>query len=376
MSIVNLAIVGATSIVAEALLEQMEAMSFPVGKLFLLDDDLPAVTVVADEHERAVKDSGLINDEDDDEEDQAELQGDLNKQVSRLYGNRSIALQEAKLFDYKQVELVLFIGSIEQTQREFKRVTAAKCLIVDGSGAFRLNRDVPLIVAGVNDAQIPKGSKTLASPSPLVVQLAQTLEPLRQFGLQRLDITALISVSEYGKPGIDELAGQNIRLLNGLPVDPVLFPERIAYNVIPQVGTMVGDSGYTSAELALVAELRQLLQMPELAVAAGCVQVPVFYGHTASVSVKLAQPQSLDVLRKLFNSQTAVELLDKTAKAKTPARLPTPFYLAEQDPVVYLGRLRIDLADPSICHFAVVADNVRNGAAVNILQLALSLLKP
>jgi aspartate-semialdehyde dehydrogenase len=372
VSTVNLAIVGATSIVAEALLEQMEAMSFPVGKLFLLDDNLPAVTVVDTDEDHVDPDSGLAEDVDDDEESGDDSSG----AVTRLFANRPVSLQEAKLFDYKQVQLVLFVGSAEQAQREFKRVTAAKCLIVDGSGALRLNRDVPLVVAGVNDAQIPKGSKTLASPSPLVVQLAHSLKPLLEFGVLRLDITALMSVSEYGKPGLDELAGQNIRLMNGLPVDAVLFPERIAYNVIPQVGAMVGDSGYTSAELALVAELRQLLQLSELPVAATCVQVPVFYGHTATVSVKLAQPQSLDVLRKLFNNQTTVALLDKTGKSKTPAPLPTPFYLAEQDPVVYLGRLRIDLADPAICHFSAVADNVRKGAAVNILHLALSLLKP
>ncbi len=133
-------------------------------------------------------DSGLADDSDDDEDD--ENGDDTNTAVTRLFANRPVSLQEAKLFDYKLVQLVLFAGSAEQALREFKRVTAAKCLIVDGSGALRLNRDVPLVVAGVNDEQIPKGSKTLASPSPLVVQLAQSLQPLREFGLQRRVVVA------------------------------------------------------------------------------------------------------------------------------------------------------------------------------------------
>jgi aspartate-semialdehyde dehydrogenase len=372
MSKVDIAIVGATSIVAEALLEQMEEISFPMGKLFLLDDGLPEVNADDSESRRTTsEDSGLIDDDDENDEEVA----DINTAVTRLYANRPISLQEAKEFDYSNVQLVLFVGSADQAQREFKRVKAANCLIVDGSGAFRLNRDVPLIVAGANDEQLSKDVKVVASPSPLVVQLALALQPLAGFGLQRVDITALLAVSEQGKAGLDELAGQNIRLMNGLPVEAAQFPERIAYNVIPQVGSMVGDSGYSSVELGLVAELRQILALPELPVAATCIQVPVFYGHSASVTVKLSQSQKFDSLRQLFNDQTALELLDKPAKKKLSAPLPTPLYVAEQDPVVYLGRLRIDLADPSICHFSTVADNVRKGAAVNILHIALSLLK-
>ncbi|HVM40909.1 MAG TPA: aspartate-semialdehyde dehydrogenase, partial [Acidimicrobiia bacterium] len=240
---------------------------------------------------------------------------------------------------------------------------------------FRMEPDVPLVVAEVNPGDVADASRGIVScPNCTTMVLLTALAPLhRAAGLERLVVSTYQSVSGAGQPGIHELdeqwtkgAGQADALSRAGADGPLeggeVWDRPIAGNVIPKAGS-VKDAGYTSEEWKLVNESRKILHAPDLAVTATCVRVPVYVGHSMTANLEFSRPMSKDEAASLLADAPGVVLVDGGDGA------PTPLEGAGIDPVL-VGRLREDPSRPGNLDLWVTGDNLRKGAALNAIQIA------
>ena len=256
------------------------------------------------------------------------------------------------------------------------RAAAAGAQVVDNSAAFRMDPDVPLVVAEVNPDDVrtlPKG--IVSCPNCTTMVLVTALAPLhRSAGIERMVVSTYQAVSGAGQAGLDELAkqwnagaGQEETLRRAAAVPGAIGPgdvwdRPIAGNVIPLAGS-VKAAGYTSEEWKLVDESRKILHAPALRATGTCVRVPVYVGHSMTANVQFARPLSRDEAAALLADAPGVVLVDGGDGA------PTPLEGAGIDPVL-VGRLREDPSQANTLDLWVTGDNLRKGAALNAVQLA------
>lgn len=335
----RIAVVGATGAVGAALLQVLEEREFPVGRLHLLGRD---------------------GNEDGEDEEASEAQ-------TAVFANRGHLVRALSSFDFEGVDLAFFCVPADVAATEVPRAVAAGCRVVDCSAAFRLQPDVPLVVAGAN-AEIG-AARLVASPSAAAVQAASILGPIAAaYGVARVGVHTQLAVSDRGKAAVADLAGQTARLLNVQALKESCFPAQIAFNVIAAFDA-AGADGDSACEQSFARELRKILGDEDLAIAPAFSYVPVFYGHSQVLSFETRQESSLAALRKLLKSAPGVEFLDSDAESLSPAG--DNF----GGDVVVVGRMRHDSAS-GLFTVWTVADNVRKGAAVNSTEIASALLKP
>ncbi len=247
------------------------------------------------------------------------------------------------------------------------RAWAEGCLAVDLSGAFRGADGIPLVVAGVNDAEVAAGGArgVVASPSGPVVPLALGLAPIhRAATIERVVATILFAASGSGTAGVRQLEREMVSLLNGEEPDPSELSHRVGMNLVPQVGAF-DAAGSTDVEAAVEAELRRLLAAPALVATATAVRVPVFYGHGLVVNVRTARPLAAEAARTLLRAAPAVKVIDRPEERVYPMPM-----LAVNDDAVLVGRVRADRSQPDGLDLFLVADNLRRGAAGNAVRIA------
>jgi len=244
---------------------------------------------------------------------------------------------------------------------------AEGALVVDDSTAFRDRPGVPLVVPEVNLAALDGATEGIvANPGAMAIALALALKPLdAAAGLRRLVVDTYQAVSGAGHRGVAALEREVADLMNGRePPPPARFPHRVAFNVVPQVGE-VGADGVSAEERSIADDLRRLLGLPGLAVAATAVRVPVFFGHTAAVHAGFERPLEVAAARELLRGARAVKVLDQPGEAIYPMPM-----LAVNDDAVLVGRLRADPAMAPGLSFFLAADNLRKAGATNLVQLA------
>lgn len=262
------------------------------------------------------------------------------------------------------------------TPREASRRLAAQareegCLVVDDSGAFREEPDVPLVVAEVNpgalDAPPPRG--IVANPDAVAILLSHLLAPLRAAaGLARVHVTALLSVSGSGHRGVAQLEAEVAALMNGRePEPPAAFPHRIAFNVLPQIGPFDAD-GTSAGEAGIVRETRAILGAPALPLRATAVRVPVFYGHSLVVNLRTERPLDPAAAREALRKAPGVKVVDDPAQGVYPMPM-----LAVNDDALHVGRIRADGTQPNGLDLFAVGDNLRTGGATNLVRAGLLL---
>jgi aspartate-semialdehyde dehydrogenase len=279
-----------------------------------------------------------------------------------------VIVEDATTASYEGLDVVLMSAGATLSRRLAPHIAAAGPLVVDNSSAWRMDDEVPLVVAEVNPhavASTPKG--IVANPNCTTMVCMPVLAPLHaEAGLRRIIASTYQAVSGAGVEGIAELAGQlaaggeKARELSwaGDSVDlgtPSVFPQPIGFNVIPQAGSFVDDE--TDEEKKFRNESRKILGLPDLDVTCTCVRVPVFTGHSVSLVIEMAEPLSPDRARELLAPAPGVELAD----------VPTPLLAAGRDPS-YVGRIR-RCGERSLALF-VSGDNLRKGAALNTVQIA------
>ncbi len=335
MSGVRVAVVGATGAVGRTMLAVLEERDFPVAELRLMASARSAGTKVATRW-------GEVEVED---------------------------LAEA---DPSGVEIALFSAGGARSREFAPRFAAAGAVVVDNSSAFRMDPDVPLVVAQVNDhavASRPRG--IVANPNCTTMDLMMAAGPLhRAAGLRSMVATSYQSVSGSGQKGMQELTEQvrfflagDVQALQtgGWEAPPSeVYPRPIAFNVIPFAGSE-SDLGYTDEEWKLVNESRKILEIPDLAVEPTCVRVPVMVGHGIAATLRFDRPVSRAEAVEVLADAPGVRLWED--------RIPTPLDSAGVDDVL-VGRVRETVGEPGGINLWVVGDNLRKGAALNAVQIA------
>ena len=294
------------------------------------------------------------------------------------FGDETITVEDATTADYTGLDIVIFSAGGATSRALADKVAAAGAIVIDNSSAFRMDPEVPLVVPEVNaDAldDIPKG--IVANPNCTTMAAMPVLKPLDdEAGLERMIVSTYQAVSGGGVAGVEELeqqvlnAGSDVAQLayDGRAIEmgePAKFAKTIAFNAVPMCGSIVDDGlDETDEEQKLRNESRKILDIPDLKVAGTCVRVPVFTGHSLSVTAGFERPISAERARELLADADGVILDD----------VPTPLDSAGIDPSI-VGRIRPDeVLDNGLSMF-ISGDNLRKGAALNTIQIAETLVE-
>jgi aspartate-semialdehyde dehydrogenase len=266
----------------------------------------------------------------------------------------------------------------DEVSKEWAPIAASKgCVVVDNSGAFRMDKDVPLVVPEVNPDQVKNRSKGIISnPNCTTLSMIVALGALhKQYGLKELVVASYQAASGAGQSGIDTLRDQISKVANTSAGDTAgdvrkvisdhgPFPAPLALNVIPWAGSLKED-GYSSEELKVRNESRKILGIANLKVSATCVRVPVLTTHSLAVHAIFDKEVSRQVAQDVLKNAAGVELVDDPENHK----FPTPADVVGTDPT-WVGRVRKSLDDPNALDLFVCGDNLRKGAALNTAQIA------
>ncbi|BAN97058.1 aspartate-semialdehyde dehydrogenase [Plautia stali symbiont] len=327
----NIALLGATGAVGNAVLEQLAERQFPVGELYLL----------------ASKNSA----------------GE-----SVRFDGRSLRVQDAAEFDWSQAQLAFFTAGREASARYAEDAASQGCLVIDSSDLFALEPDVPLVVPDVNPQVLGdyRNRNIITMADALVSQLLSAIKPLLDTaGLGRLQVTNLVSVSSHGKAAVDGLAGESARLLNGVPADAHYFGRQLAFNLLPQ---QADSAGSVASERRLVDQVRKVLQDEGLPIAVSSVQAPVFYGNAQIVYIENLRPLSAEEARDELARADDISLSDD-------GDYPTPVSDASGSEALSIGSVRNDYGIPELLQFWSVADNIRFGGALMAVKTAEKLVQ-
>ena len=329
----NVAVVGATGAVGEAMLSILEQRNFPVNEIFPLASSRSA-----------------------------------GKSV--VFNGRSLEVGRLDEFDFSTVELGLFSAGGSVSAEYAPKATAAGCIVVDNTSYFRNDPEIPLIVPEVNLHALDQHRGIIANPNCSTIQMVVALKPIYDaVGIHRINVATYQAVSGAGRRAIEELAGQTAALLNGKKPAMEVMPKQIAFNVIPEIDSFQ-DNGYTREEMKMVWETRKILEDDTLMINPTAVRVPVFYGHSEAVHLETRDPVTAAEVRQLLSVAPGVMVIDD----HTPGGYPTAVTEAAKQDGVFVGRIREDISCDRGINLWIVYDNVRKGAALNSIQISEALL--
>jgi aspartate-semialdehyde dehydrogenase len=318
----NVAVVGATGIGGRQIVECLEEREFPVGTIKFLGSSRSAGEAV-------------------------EFKG------------QPVAAAEIDDDSFAGIDIAFFAAGSDAAREYCPAAALAGAVCIDTSGAWRMDPKVPLVIPNVNPEAISRytGSGIIAVPNSAVIQLVTALKPLHDRAvIRRAVISTYQSVSGTGSMAVKELERQIRSLFNGKPVEAKVYPHQIAFNCIPQVDAFTGN-GYTREEMKLINETGKIIG-GDMRITATAVRVPVFYGHSAAVSVETERKITAEDARDLLRNAPGCRLVDDPAERDYPM----PVDAAGDDDVL-VGRIREDFSCENGLNLWVVADNVRIGAA-------------
>lgn len=283
---------------------------------------------------------------------------------------------------FKGMDLVLFAGKegasgASATWRETAEKEGAIC--IDNGRDFRLSDDVPLVVPEVNSDALREDNRFIASPNCSTIQLVVALNPIhQQVKITRIRIAGYQSTSGWGVKGPIELRKQTpvaLESLDNIPYDPSVFTRPIAFNCIPQIEPFM-DFDYTREELKLIYETRKILGDDDIQVSATCVRVPVFVGHGQAIWIETENKISPDEVREILRQSPGVVVIDDVSSGTIGEQsFPTNLDVHRYRDEVMVGRIRQDISCENGIAMWVVADNLRKGAALNVVQIAEKLVE-
>jgi len=332
----NVAVVGATGAVGEAMLSILEQRGFPVG----------AVHAVAS---------------------------------SRSAGGRvpfaggELVIEDLDKFDFKGIDIGLFSPGASVSRIHAPRAAAAGTVVIDNTSQYRYDKDIPLVVPEVNAHAIAAytNQSIIANPNCSTIQMVVALKPIHDaVGIERINVCTYQAVSGTGKEAIEELRQQTAAVQDGKPVECSVYPRQIAFNALPQIDVFQ-DNGYTKEEMKMIWETRKIMEDESILVNPTAVRVPVYYGHSEAVHIETRDKISAAQARKLLAASPGIEVMDE----HRDGGYPTAVTEAAGRDAVYVGRIREDISHPRGLNLWVVSDNVRKGAALNSVQIAEILVK-
>jgi aspartate-semialdehyde dehydrogenase len=264
-------------------------------------------------------------------------------------------------------DLAIFSAGGSTSGEWAPRFVQAGAVVVDNSSRWRMNDDVPLVVAEVNADALERHNGIVANPNCSTMQMVVALKPLHDAaGIERLVISTFQAVSGSGKRAVDELLGQSHALLHERTIEPpAAYAHQIAFNALPHAGNFAPGDDHTDEERKLINETRKILDDSSIAISATCVRVPVVNGHSEAVNVQTREQLSPLRARELLEAAPGVTVLDDPDAALYPLAID-----ATGSDDVFVGRIRRDAGHERALDLWVVADNLRKGAATNAVQLA------
>jgi aspartate-semialdehyde dehydrogenase len=335
--LIDIAVIGATGAVGEAIVEQFGEVEFAIGKIY------------------PVASSASIGD-------------------TALIANRPESISDLAEFDFSTVRLALFAVPADVSAQYVPQAVDAGCTVIDCSSAFRADSNVPLVVAAnLSSDELASlgGQPIIATPGSLSAELGLLLKPVNaEVEIVSVSAVAFMSASDAGKSGVAELATQSAGLLGGKPAEASVFAHQTAFNLIPEVGGM-GEDGCTTIESNTASELKRLLQANDMAVDISCVQVPVFYGNSLSVTIETRYPFGVDELTQILSNNEGVGLFTGPEQSGQP----TPVTDLQNADKTCVGRIRESRARENALNLWITSDNVRKSAAKNAIAITQLLLE-
>lgn len=325
----DVAVVGATGVVGEVILEVLTQRGFPVGKVYPLASERSAGEKV-------------------------------------MFDGKPVSVANVADFDFSNAHFAFFSAGSEVSKQYAPIAADAGCIVIDNTSYFRNEPDIPLIVPEVNPEALEgfQARNIIANPNCSTIQMVVALKPIMDaVGISRVNVCTYQSVSGAGRKAIEELARQTAELLNGQEAQVEVLSKQIAFNAIPHIDVFQ-DNGYTKEEMKMVWETQKILGDDSIQVNPTAVRVPVFYGHSEAVHLETKQPLDAADARELLLRSPGLHVIED------PEDYPTCITDAANEDAVFVGRIRNDISHPNGLNLWIVADNVRKGAALNAVQIA------
>ena len=329
----KIAVLGSSGAVGSELLKILEERDFPISELILLSSSRSA-----------------------------------GKKI--IWKNQEIVIQEVNEKSFLNVDLVFASAGGSVSKKWVSVIKDQNAILIDNSSAFRLNKDVPLVVPEVNPDAAFTHNGVIANPNCTTILLALVLAPLNEISkIKRIIVSTYQSASGAGQLAMEELKLLTKRYLEGNPQDPQILPYSLAFNLFLHNSPMQ-ENNYCEEEMKMINETRKILNNPKLMLSATCVRVPVLRAHSESVNIEFSQ--NIDLFQAISKLKTS-KGIDLIQDYKSN-RFPMPEDVKEKDNIA-VGRIRADLSNPNALELWLCGDQIRKGAALNAIQIAEILLQ-
>ena len=324
----NVAVVGATGAVGRRMITTLEERNFPVDRLVLLASPRSAGQALP-------------------------------------FRGQSVPVEILAETSFEGLDFALFSAGATVSLEFAPFAVQAGCIVIDNSSAFRMEKNIPLVVPEVNPDAIPEQPGIIANPNCSTIQMVVALNPIHaRYRIKRVVVSTYQSVSGSGQKAIAELTTQSTGVLESKDITKQVYPHQIAFNCLPHIDVFL-ENGYTKEEMKMVNETRKILADDSIQVSPTTVRVPVFYSHSESVNVETEEPISAAEVKKLLADSPGIQVVDNPEQNEYPLAID-----AEGRDEVFVGRLRDDISRDKAINFWVVSDNLRKGAALNAVQIA------
>ena len=334
---VSVAVVGATGAVGTEMLRILEERDFPLKELRLLASSRSA-----------------------------------GKRLK--FKDEELTIEELRKDSFKGIDIALFSAGGSVSKEFVPHCVKAGAVAVDNTAAFRMDKDVPLVVPEVNPEEIAKHKGIIANPNCSTIQLVVVLKPIdNAAGLKRVVVSTYQAVSGAGWQAVDELEKETESiLLNSGEYKRKIFPHQIAFNALPQIPQSDAflPNGYTPEEMKMINETRKIMKKPSLRITATTVRIPVIRGHSESVNVETERKLTREETREILSKAPGVTIMDDPEHQIYPLAT-----LAAGRDETFVGRIREDSSVENGLNLWIVSDNLRKGAALNAIQIAERLLE-
>ena len=328
---IDVAVVGATGLVGEVIIQTLQERSFPVGKLFPLASSRSAG--------RTVK-----------------------------FRDETIPVGVLDDFDFGKVRIALFSAGGSVSAEFGPRAASAGAIVIDNTSHFRRDEDIPLVVPEVNSHRVADYAKRgiIANPNCSTIQLVVALKPIYDaVGIERINIATYQAISGAGRAALDTMTEDARQIMSG--IDPLRRGNEkpVMFNVVPHIADFL-ENGYTTEEMKIVWETRKILEEPDMQVNPTAARVPVYFGHSEAAHIETRKKITAPEARELLRSAPGVVVID----GHELGSYPTAATDAAHRDAVFVGRIREDLSHPNGLDLWIVSDNIRKGAALNSVQIA------
>ncbi len=287
------------------------------------------------------------------------------------HGDVDLTVQPLSGEGVEGFDVALFSAGGGVSRQWAPRFAGTGCVVIDNSSAWRMEDQVPLVVAEVNPEALDGHRGIVANPNCSTMQMVMALKPIHDTAvIERVVVSTYQSTSGTGQRAVEELHDQARAVLEAEEIESSVYPHQIAFNVLPQVETFEDGDDYTTEERKMMAETRKILADESLRISATCVRVPVYNAHSESVNVQTRDDLSPERCRDVLSAFPGVVVVDDPGAG----RYPMPIDAAGRDEV-FVGRIRRDPSHERCLNLWIVSDNLRKGAATNAVQLGELLLE-